>query len=58
MWFILAVPESLINRLIFRDFAILAHERNDFVAIIGALMRRGYRAKSETTKNGVKLLRF
>ena len=56
--FAVAIPESLIQSLIFRHFAICFYERDDLPALLAALGRLRHKPKITETSEHVTVLSF
>jgi hypothetical protein len=56
--FSVLIPESLIQTLIFRHFAICFYERDDLPALLAALGRLGHKPKITETSEHVTVLSF
>jgi hypothetical protein len=53
--FVVEVSEALINALAFRDFAIVPYQRDDLIAIMGALLRLRHKPTTTKTPEGTVL---
>jgi hypothetical protein len=56
--FVVEVPQALIKALAFRDFEIVPYERDDLIAIMGALVRLRHKPTTTKTPEGVTVLSF